>query len=221
MKQLARLGACLSAALLAACGNGSLTSTPMSVEPQNGMQAHSSQPAAGRFGSHGVKRASETLAYLHDFGSSGDGTSPIGPLLDVGGTLYGVTNAGGAQGVGTVYSVSPSGSPSGTYSLLYSFNHSGDGANPSDGLVNLNGTLYGTEYNGGVYNVGTVYSVTTSGTESVLYTFYPGSDGANPAAGLTYSGGKFYGTTAKGGRIQPGNSLLDNALRRGDRPLQL
>ncbi|MGB8908724.1 MAG: choice-of-anchor tandem repeat GloVer-containing protein [Candidatus Cybelea sp.] len=44
---------------------------------------------------------------LHSFGGSGDGTGPEGALLNVSGTLYGTTEYGGANGDGTVFSLSP------------------------------------------------------------------------------------------------------------------
>jgi uncharacterized repeat protein (TIGR03803 family) len=197
-------GACLSATLLAACGgaNNGLSSSPVtSVEPQ---QSQSSQPASARSRSHGVKRASETLTYLHSFRASGDGTNPYGPLVSLNGTLYGTTlNAtgvcGGGGACGTVYSVTPSG----TYALLLGFNNT-DGASPYAGLLNVNGTLYGTTSGGGPSGEGTVYSITTSGTESVLQNFYSGSDGSVPYATLINVSGTFYGTTSTGGVYNQG-----------------
>jgi uncharacterized repeat protein (TIGR03803 family) len=47
----------------------------------------------------------ETL--LHSFTGSGDGEYPIAGLIDVSGTLYGTTPAGGANDGGTVFALSP------------------------------------------------------------------------------------------------------------------
>jgi uncharacterized repeat protein (TIGR03803 family) len=44
---------------------------------------------------------------LHSFGEGNDGSSPVGGLIDVGGTLYGTTSGGGAHGYGTVFKESP------------------------------------------------------------------------------------------------------------------
>ena len=57
--------------------------------------------------------------------------------------------------VGTVFSVTPSG----TERLLTAFVYS-DGSAPYGGLINIHRTLYGTTSAGGTYNDGTVYSVT-------------------------------------------------------------
>jgi uncharacterized repeat protein (TIGR03803 family) len=64
------------------------------------------------------------------------------------------------------------------------------------GLLDVNGTLYGTTFSGGTSNAGTVYSVSTSGVVKVLYSFKGGSDGAHPIGGLIDVKGVLYGTTS-------------------------
>jgi uncharacterized repeat protein (TIGR03803 family) len=89
--------------------------------------------------------------------------------------------------------------------VLYSFaGGSGDGANPFAGLLNVNGTLYGTTEEGGAYGYGTVFKITRRGTETVLHSFGGSGDGANPYAGLLKVNGTFYGTTARGGTNNDG-----------------
>jgi uncharacterized repeat protein (TIGR03803 family) len=142
---------------------------------------------------------------VHSFGRGRDGRILWCSLLDVNGMLYGVTLEGGSHDVasggdGTVFSISPTG----TERVLHDFN-STDGANPYDasGLIDVNGTLYGTTEFGGTYNQGTVFSMSLTGTERVLHSF--GSSGANPdgtepIAGLTNVNGTLYGTTNTGGK---------------------
>jgi uncharacterized repeat protein (TIGR03803 family) len=146
---------------------------------------------------------------LHNFaGAPSDGSTPRAGLTNVNGTLYGTTCDGGANGYGTVYKITTSG----TESVLYSFPGApNDGSCPSAGLINVGGTLYGTTVGGGngygSSGAGTVYKITTSGTESVLYSFAgPPSDGEYPLAGLTNVGGTLYGTTAGGGGT--GNGIV-------------
>lgn len=94
-----------------------------------------------------------------------------------------------------------------SYELLYSFRGHGkrpDGNQPSAGLVEVNGTLYGTTYKGGAYGGGTVFSITTGGTEKVLYGFAGGTDGAGPVAALANVKGTLYGTTTYGGTSNDG-----------------
>lgn len=86
---------------------------------------------------------------------------------------------------------------------IYAFGRGGrvEGKNPRSALVAVGGTLYGTTYNGGNVNAGTVYAITPSGQQSTLYSFRgrPNGDGSNPIAALTNVGTTLYGTTFYGG----------------------
>lgn len=98
---------------------------------------------------------------------------------------------------------------SSSYNLLYSFkgSHDGqDGNEPTSGLLDVNGTFYGTTSIGGdpscygfVNGCGTVYTITSAGVEHVFHRFkLPG--GVNPDnAGLIRVGNTLYGVTAGGG----------------------
>lgn len=136
---------------------------------------------------------------LHSFGKGYDGYSPKASLINVNGILYGTTAYGGAHGYGTVFSITTSGK----YKILYSFGSSGspccDGQNPWAGLIDVNGTLYGTTAGGGALGVGTVFSVTTSGVEKVLHNFGNVGDGYGPYSALVDVNGTLYGTTECGG----------------------
>jgi uncharacterized repeat protein (TIGR03803 family) len=142
---------------------------------------------------------------LYDFTGGSDGQSPNGDLVNVNGTLYGTTYRGGGSGCffgggcGTVYSVTTSGK----LVVLYNFRGESDGGNPKSGLIDVNGTLYGTTFYGGsaacTYGCGTVYSITPSGVEKVLYAFAGGNDGEWPGAPLTSVHGTLYGETTAGG----------------------
>jgi uncharacterized repeat protein (TIGR03803 family) len=44
---------------------------------------------------------------LHSFGYGSDGATPLAGLIDVKGTLYGTTSAGGKDGDGTVFALTP------------------------------------------------------------------------------------------------------------------
>jgi uncharacterized repeat protein (TIGR03803 family) len=169
-----------AAALLAGCGG----SQPLlSTQPQ-GFASPQSLPQRG-------------FRVLHNFCSSGDGTNPAAPLIEVNGTFYGTTAKGGAYGYGTVFSITTSDQET----VLHSFGGAGDGAQPEAALLDVNGTLYGTTSQGGAaHNAGTVFSITPSGTEQVLHSFdYAGTGGAAPVASLIDVDGTLYGTTSAGG----------------------
>jgi uncharacterized repeat protein (TIGR03803 family) len=89
-----------------------------------------------------------------------------------------------------------------TETVIYSFCEiasCADGNDPSAGLTNANGTLYGTTYYGGGAFGGTVFSITASCKETVVHSFGSGSDGVGPSGGLINAGGTLYGTTHYGG----------------------
>jgi uncharacterized repeat protein (TIGR03803 family) len=44
---------------------------------------------------------------LHSFGHGSDGETPLAGLIDLKGTLYGTTSAGGKYGKGTVFALTP------------------------------------------------------------------------------------------------------------------
>ena len=145
----------------------------------------------------------ETILYR--FGNTNnDGVWPSASLfMDSAGDLYGTTSKGGANGDGTIFELSPSGSET----ILYSFTGvNGDGANPVAGLImDSEGNFYGTTSNGGDSicddGCGTVFKFSQSGAETILYSF-TGRDhfGASPEAGLVMdSVGNLYGTTLNGG----------------------
>src|SRR5258707_14692567 len=72
--------------------------------------------------------------------------------------------------------------------VLHTFDGA-DGYNPVAGLVmDAMGNLYGTTFDGGVGNAGTVFELTPSVNgwrESVIHNF-SGGDGAGPMAGLIF-----------------------------------
>ncbi len=147
--------------------------------------------------------ASGAESVLYSFGASAsDGISPHGGLImDSTGNLYGTTTEGGAilSDSGTVYKISPSG----TETILYSFNLAPDAQGPyGDLIMDSAGNLYGTTDGGGVHSdSGTIFKISTSGTETVFYSFGAGAnDGVQPEAGLIMDGaGNLYGTTMSGG----------------------
>ncbi len=99
------------------------------------------------------------LTTLHSFDVA-DGANPYAGLVQgTDGNFYGTTTFGGNVtcpfGCGTVFTITREG----TLTTLHSFDPS-DGDRPYSGLVQAtNGTFYGTTYNGGTYDEGTVFSL--------------------------------------------------------------
>lgn len=146
------------------------------------------------------------VTVLYTFGTVG-GTSDAydphdGLIQGADGNFYGTTFHGGANSVGTVFKITPSG----VETVLHSFGASGDGTFPAGGLVQgTDGNFYGTTSGGGVNSLGTVFKVTPSGVETVLHSFGASTDGDTPYARLTRgTDGNFYGTTFLGGATGDG-----------------
>ncbi len=99
-----------------------------------------------------------TFNVLHSFGAYGtDGINPNATLIfDAAGNLFGTTYAGGANGYGTVFEMSPQTGGGWIESVVHSFNLvSTDGANPSAALIlDGSGNLYGTTGYGGSHGDG-------------------------------------------------------------------
>ena len=154
---------------------------------------------------------------LHSFTGGKDGEFVTASLVYKNGELYGTTQEGGGGGssactgssgpigCGIVFSVSTSG----TEKVLYAFTGGTDGAFPTSGLIDVNGTLYGMAGGGGnacytvasgTYGCGTIFSVSASGAVQGIYDFKgPPNDGAFPYGSLINEKGVLYGTTTGGG----------------------
>jgi uncharacterized repeat protein (TIGR03803 family) len=90
---------------------------------------------------------------LHSFvGSPGDGSYPLGSLVQYGSTLYGMTQYGGADNDGVLFAYDLN---TGTETIVHSFTNSSDGANPYGELFVSGNTLYGMSDNAlfAVYNI--------------------------------------------------------------------
>lgn len=90
--------------------------------------------------------ASGTFTPLHSLNGTTNGSGPGGSLIQAtDGKLYGAAYAGGSSSLGTIFSITTSG----TFSVLVNFNGT-NGANPNSPLrQNTNGVLYGDTYSGG------------------------------------------------------------------------
>ena len=82
-----------------------------------------------------------------------------------------------------------------TFTVLKNCN-STDGRHPQSGLTISGNTLYGTTYDGGNLNYGTLFKVNTDGTGYTVLMNFASTNGAHPIAILTVSGSTLYGTTA-------------------------
>jgi uncharacterized repeat protein (TIGR03803 family) len=144
--------------------------------------------------------AGVTLTTLVSFNST-NGSYPSGGLIQANdGNFYGTTTFGGPGAPatnGTVFEMTPSGALSNLFGFSFT-----NGAAPRAGLVQgADGSFYGTTYNGGTNNAGTLFQLGTNGSLTTLvHLSFAGNSGAYPIAGLIQGAdGNFYGTAAIGG----------------------
>lgn len=134
---------------------------------------------------------------LYNFTGGNDGGNPYGGLVLAGTNLFGTAIDGGAFGDGTVFAINTNGN---NFTVLHTFTGGNDGARPRASLLLSSNLLYGTTYQGGLDDDGTVFAINPNTfTLTVLYAFTGGSDGSNPQAGLLLSSNTLYGTATSGG----------------------
>lgn len=159
-----------------------------------------------------------TYAVLYTLNGTSDGCLPQGnPVFDAQGNLYGSTELGGdlsclnGQSCGTVFELKRPATKSGKwhFKVLHTFTGKPDGAQPFAGVTfDQKGNLYGTTFNGGSYDGGSVYRMGPpkkkgpGWTETVIYSFDGTNNIMRPEGPVTFDGsGNLYGTTPTGGDL--------------------
>lgn len=145
-----------------------------------------------------IASPAQTFTTLVNF----NGTNGVNPYFEtlvqgIDGNLYGTTGFGGANNVGTVFKITPTG----TLTTLHSFaGYPTEGATPYAGLIlATNGNFYGTTTAGGTKGFGTVFQITSGGVLTTLHSF-DYTDGDFPTGSLVEAtNGTLYGTTDGGG----------------------
>ncbi|MFT3936274.1 MAG: T9SS type A sorting domain-containing protein [Chitinophagaceae bacterium] len=153
--------------------------------------------------------ATSTYAKLYEFALATGGNVDISsakyissPLAFYNGKFYGTTYAGGvhgdADGGGVLFSFDPA---TNAYLDLYDFD---DGSDPTGGLTELNGKVYGLTVGGGVNGQGNLFSFDPSGGYANLHDFaapdyFLSQSGELSPPGLTVANGKLYGVSYWGG----------------------
>jgi uncharacterized repeat protein (TIGR03803 family) len=175
-----------------------------------GMTSAGGLPAynGGTIFSIGPTGSGYTILYKFGTGGMYDGHSPFGDLTYDPDTnlLYGMTSGGGTNGVGIIFSISPSGT---NYTILHDFDTSGSGGDdPQGSLLLVSGTLYGMTIADGTNGQGTIFSYNIMSTTYTPIHSFPvnGNDGENPQGSLIYDPDTnlLYGMTTAGGASSHG-----------------
>ncbi len=188
-----------------ACGSVTLTGTTL-----YGMTVTGGANGFGNIFGVGMDGTNyQNLLSFTGTGGAASGELPYGSLTVSGTTLYGMTQKGGANGSGNIFSVGTSGT---NYQNLLSFTGTGGAANgryPGDCLTLSGTSLYGTTQQGGASGFGNIFSVGANGTNFQDLLSFTGAGGAAngkwPSGSLTLSGTNLYGITASGGGSGYGN----------------
>ena len=139
------------------------------------------------------------------------GQFPRGLIADAAGDLFGVSEAGGAEGAGTVYEIAMTrhGYASAPTTLV-SFTGA-EGVTPTGSLfADAAGDLFGATVQGGADSDGTVFEIAKTkkgyaGAPTTLVSFTGAADGAYPDGGLIAdAAGDLFGTTTEGGADDDG-----------------
>jgi uncharacterized repeat protein (TIGR03803 family) len=142
--------------------------------------------------------AANTLVTKVTFNGSGNGFFPYGDLmLASNGKLYGMTQWGGSNNLGTLYEYDPA-----TNIFVSKIAFSGtNGSSPKGALIQANGNLYGITNMGGANDKGTLFEyIIASSTLTTKFSFGDSIiTGTYPFGGLELANdGLLYGTTSAG-----------------------
>ena len=128
---------------------------------------------------------------LHEFGVGGH-RWPSGSLVATGGLLYGTVSMSHEYGGGAVFKLAEDGSG---FAVLRESGGSEDLDYFYGGLVSAGGVLYGTTFEGGVFDAGVVYRLNEDGSAfAVLHSFEGYENGGMPFTAPVRSGDALYGT---------------------------
>ncbi len=145
---------------------------------------------------------SSATVVLANFNGTTTGRTPRGtPILGRNGNLYGMTESGGAQDLGVIYSLDiiRMGQP---LVKILDFDGAVKGANPVGSLIQAsNGRLYGMTKNGGTNGHGVIFSIQPDGSDyKKLVDLNGAATGSYPTGSLVqFTDGNLYGMTSAGG----------------------
>ncbi len=190
--------------------NGTLPEGNLIVDSSGNLFGTTGQGGANGYGTvfELVKSASgysSAPVTLTSFDSTND--FPDSLIMDSAGDLFGTTEYGGPDTVGTVFELVKSASGYSAPVTLAIFSRSSDGAYPGSLVMDKAGDLFGVTNLGGANDLGTVFEMVKSASgysaPVTIYTF-DSLNGAEPTSLLINSAGDLIGTTSQGGMNDDG-----------------
>ncbi|MEM8509793.1 MAG: BspA family leucine-rich repeat surface protein [Bacteroidota bacterium] len=181
---------------------GSIGENPLGslIEAENGRLYGTTQRGGTNDSGVLFEYDSETDFYSKKFDfSSADGQFPVSSLIEASnGSLYGMTNSGGTNFLGTLFEYNLS---TDVYVKKLDFNGT-NGRSPNGSLMQAtNGSLYGMTFSGGANNSGVIFEFNPiTDIYSKKLDFNTAINGTNTYSGLVeFSNGMLYGMTLQGG----------------------
>ena len=144
---------------------------------------------------------------LLDFAGTTNGRFPVGSLLYQDSTLFGMTQQGGLNDLGTIFKIKPDGT---NYVKLLDMAGTLYGRTPDGSLISDSTFLYGMTYQGGAngsvgVGFGTVFKIKKDGTGYTdLLDFDDTISGKYPYGSLFFDGTFLYGMNYEGGANNSG-----------------
>ena len=171
------------------------------IQAGDGMLYGVTEFEAGQAGNGTVFRSTldgSVLETVHAFGGApDDGRAPSAELLEGSdGLLYGTTEFGGTQDLGTLFAMHRDGS---SLQILHAF-AGAEGSRPRAPIVEQGAVLWGAAYGLGANNGGTLFRIARDGGLFAVVHDFASATGDHPhAAVLVGADGALYGTTEAGG----------------------
>lgn len=143
-----------------------------------------------------IKPDGSEYSKLLDFVGHTNGSKPYGALTFDGTFLYGMTEYGGINNMGTAFRIKPDGTE---YAKLFDFSGVETGKHPRGALISDGNFLYGMTRFGGTYDMGIIFKIKPDGRGYSKIIEFSGVNGCNPWGSLFFDGTFLYGMTSGGG----------------------
>lgn len=147
-----------------------------------------------------IKPDGTGYSMILDFAGTTNGSWTEGSLLSDGTFLYGMTQTGGTNSLGTIFKIMPDGT---LYTKLLDFAGVSNGSTPQGDLFYDGTFLYGMTQHGGSGNCsggcGVLFKIKPDGTGYSKLIDFIGTNGSSPFGSLISDGTYLYGMTSSGG----------------------
>ena len=148
-----------------------------------------------------IKPDGSGYSIILNISGGANGENIYGSVIFDGTHLYGMTELGGSNGVGTIFKILPDGTG---YTKLFDFQSVQSGSAPLGSLYLEGGFLYGMTSLGGANNKGVIFKILTNGSGFTKLLDFDGTNGGSPYGSLISQGAFLYGLSSSNGANNAG-----------------